>query len=177
MTENFTIRKAEKSDALEFAACHISAWQSAYRGIIPDEFLAKLPDSLERRIEQFLEWFNSPNAFYYVPAYNGKIIGKLVLWDSRDEDKPNTGEIGGIYLLEEYWNRGFGRQMMNFALNKLGTMGYKEIFLWVLEENTRARQFYEKCGFATDGAKKEITIGKPLVEIRYVLAIEHIDLY
>jgi len=46
--------------------------------------------------------------------------------------------------------------MMEFSLAELKLMGHDEALLWVLEENSRARLFYEKCGFTFDVAKKEI---------------------
>jgi len=173
---HFAIERATADNARELAAVHIAAWQSAYRGIIPDDFLDSMPQQIEQRAEKFRQAIEEQQGFYYVPVVfsrnrkqNGKIIGKLVLWKSRDDDKPAAGEVGGIYLLEEFWDRGYGRAMMDFSIKILTDMGHTEILLWVLEDNTRARQFYEKCGFAFDGTKKEIVIGKPLVEIRYVL--------
>ena len=59
--------------------------------------------------------------------------------------------------------------MMDYAIDKLKCMEYNEIILWVLEENDRARRFYEKCNFVFDGTKREIEIGKVLIKIRYVL--------
>jgi ribosomal protein S18 acetylase RimI-like enzyme len=58
--------------------------------------------------------------------------------------------------------------MMDFAVSELMRMGCKEVFLWTLEKNIRAKLFYEKYGFVFDGSKKEIQIGKPLPVIRYV---------
>jgi len=162
---SFKIRKASIEDAYESSLCHIAAWQSAYKGIISDEYLDNMPTSLKQRVESFKDYqFDN----FYLPTYEGKIIGKLILWDSRDEDKPGTGEIGAIYLLEEFWGKGYGYTMMNFAIRQLIGRGCTEVFLWVFEENTRARLFYEKCGFVLDGAKKEVVIGTPLMEVRYV---------
>ena len=167
----FIIRKAVPEDAYEYSACHISSWRSAYKGIVPDEILNNL--SLEERAEKFKQNLQEfKDVLYYCPIYEGKIIGKLIISKSHDEDKPNACEVGAIYLIEEFWGKSYGRQMMNFAIDMLRNMGYNEIFLWVLEENSRARRFYEKCGFSFDGAKKEIIIGKPLIEIRYVINLQ-----
>jgi len=35
---------------------------------------------------------------------------------------------------------------------------FHETITWVLEENKRARLFYEKCGFIQDGVKRDIEI-------------------
>lgn len=61
---------------------------------------------------------------------------------------------------------------MDFALGELRRAGYREVIIWVLAENTRARLFYEKYGFTHDGAEKEISIGKTLIEIRYVMLFD-----
>ena len=58
--------------------------------------------------------------------------------------------------------------MLDFAVNKFKSMGYKGIFLWVLEKNNKARRCYEKHGFCFDGTKREVTYGKLLVKLRYV---------
>ena len=76
-------------------------------------------------------------------------------------------DIGAIYFLPEYWGRGYGKYTMYFALDNLKNSGYKTVIIWVLEENYWARHLYEKCGFALDGIKKEINLGKLLVEVRY----------
>ena len=48
-------------------------------------------------------------------------------------------------------------------------MGYRNIFVWVLEENLRARKFYEKEGFVmTDVYLDDNIGGKDVREIRYI---------
>ena len=163
----FIIRKALLEDAYERAACHVSSWRSAYKGIVPDEVLDNL--SAEAIAEKFRKELELQESSYYCACYEGKIIGHFNIRKSCDEDKPNAGEVHGIYLIEEFWGRGYGKEMMDYATDSLKHMGYDEVILWVLEENNRARQFYEKCGFIFDGTKKEIIIGKPLTEIRYAI--------
>ena len=101
--------------------------------------------------------------------HNGNIIGRLVKNKSRDEDKADAGEISAMYLLSEYWDKGYGREMMDFSLSELKRMGHNEVILWVLEANSRARLFYEKCGFTFDGTLKEINIDNLHTHMRYVL--------
>ena len=165
----FVIRKAEMADAYNIATVHVLSWESAYRNIMPDDYLNNL--SIDRRAENFKKNIveHKEKAWFFVAENDGKIIGNICLGNSRDDDKPQAGEIIAIYLLEEFWGKGYGRKMMKYAVDMLKSRGYGDIILWVLEENDRARRFYEKCGFALDGSKKEIEIGKPLIEIRYAL--------
>lgn len=52
-------------------------------------------------------------------------------------------------------------------------MGFKTIFFWVLEDNHRARNFYEKFGFKFSGKYLENNIGgKQLRELQYVYNLE-----
>jgi len=162
-----TIRKALPEDAFEYAACHIASWRSAYAGIVPDEHLNSLSavDRAERLKKNMRE---VKDYAYYCAICEKEIIGILIIGKSSDEEKPAAGEIGAIYLVEAFLGKGVGKKMMDYALNALKRDGYEDVILWVLEENKRARQFYEKCGFVFDGAKKTIEIGTPLIEIRYV---------
>lgn len=84
----------------------------------------------------------------------------------------NCGEIVSIYFLPQYMGKGFGTLLMQAALAELKKMGYQSCCLWVLEENERARHFYEKMGFGPDGTYMEQEIeGKSLREMRYVLEL------
>ena len=61
---------------------------------------------------------------------------------------------------------------MGTAATELRKQGYANVFLWVLEENRRARHFCEQFGFspADDFLETEIG-GKALREVRYVLQV------
>ena len=41
---------------------------------------------------------------------------------------------------------------MDRVLARSSGAGYRSITLWVLRDNQRARRFYERAGFAPDGA-------------------------
>ena len=164
---DINIQKALPKDAHKYAVNHIDCWRAAYRGIISDEYLDNM--SVEQMTESNKQILSDPGIYEcYYAEQNGKMIGRLVICDSRDKDKPNAGEIAAMYLLEAFWDKGYGRKMMDFSLAELKGKGHGEVLLWVLEANSRGRNFYEKCGFAFDGTKKEINIDKPLIEIRYV---------
>ena len=74
-----------------------------------------------------------------------------------------------IYALEEVWGRGHGAGLMNEAFGRLAAMQYSQVVLWVLDTNDRARRFYERGGFDTDGSVKIDDInGARVSEVRYV---------
>ena len=163
-----TIRKALPEDAYNYTICHIACWNAAFRGIVPDEYLDNMPAQLEQRAESVRKTLGEPgNCEFYCVIFEERIIGRLIIGKSQDEDKPDTGEIGAIYLLEEFWSKGYGREMMDFAIGALRRLGYREVVLWTLKKNKRAKRFYEKYGFMADGARKKVEFGKALTVIRY----------
>ena len=62
---------------------------------------------------------------------------------------------------------GAGRALIERAEERLAE-DYEEATLWVLEDNPRARRFYELSGWWTDGAEKiEQWLGVSSTETRY----------
>ena len=48
-------------------------------------------------------------------------------------------------------------------------MGYKQVYLWVLQGNRRAIAFYEREGFSFSGDRLETYIGgQRVTELRYI---------
>ena len=167
---SITIRKVLPEEAYEFAVLHINCWRDAYNGIIPEDYLDNMTVELNQRVERHKQSIENPNGCeFYCVICDNKMIGMLIFAKSQDEDKPDAGDVIAIYLLKEYWGKGYGKQMMDFAVAELRKSKYKEIIIWVLEENTRGIHFYEKYGMIHDGAEKEMQLGKPLKCIRYVL--------
>lgn len=167
---SFIIRQTSISEAYDVAKVHVLSWQSAYKGIILDDYLNNM--SVETRAEKFKNNYDTVKDDSFVAVEDEKIIGVLAVHKCFDADVVDCGEVEAIYLLPEFWGSGYGKQLMDFAINALKERGYNDIYLWVLEENIRARRFYEKYGFVADGTSKEINIGKLLAEMRYLLRTE-----
>lgn len=100
-------------------------------------------------------------------------IGTSSYCKSRFERYAECGEIISIYFLPECIGKGHGKKLLAAAVEKLAEMGFRDVFLWVLEENHNARAFYEHCGFFPSGEKTTSEIGgKVLTELRYCYHIE-----
>ena len=167
------IRKAIPEDAFEYVLCNIACWREAYQGIMPDEYLASRSEDLAQQVEDYRRSLDEPESFLYFCVEDGdKMIGRLILCESRDQDKAGTGEVAAIYLRKEYWSKGYGRMMMDYAVDVLKGIGYQEVILCVLEENSRARRFYERYGFVHDGHSGTVLYGKALRALRYTMKME-----
>lgn len=169
-----TISYAEIKDAKTLGEIHAKSWQAAYRGIVPEEILINItPEKRQKYFEKALTEGWEEDAIIYK---DNEAAGLICIGKCRDEDKSQEyGEVWGIYLSPEYWNEGLGQELMNWGLNELKKRSFKRATLWVLEENLRARRFYEAVGFNHDGTVKEITIGKPLKEFRYEIALKNYE--
>jgi|SRR5579872_222700 len=151
------IRPASVEDAASIAEVHIRSWQWAYRGLLPDDFLDRLHETLDRRRELWTRIIGGEPGSQrtWVVEEADRILGFASDGPSRDEDaSPGTGEIGGIYLLPEAVGKGIGRDLFARASDDLRALGFEEATLWVLETNARARRFYEAAGWRPDGATK-----------------------
>ncbi|MDQ2968067.1 MAG: GNAT family N-acetyltransferase [Actinomycetota bacterium] len=153
------IRPGTADDAEAVARVQVETWQAAYAHALPAEQLGAL--SLEEAVERHRTW---PPEF--VAERGGEIVGFVAVGRSRD---PGTdGELFSIYVLPEHWGTGVGRELIQTGEDELRRLGHKEAILWVLDDNPRARRFYELAGWSVDGAAREIHIfGFDVSEIRY----------
>jgi len=177
-----TIRPETPDDIPEVAAVHVRAWQSGYAGIIPQEVLDALdPEqrAAQRRQRQGAEGFQTLVATDDRAVVGFATVGPYRNQQDRTDLDPTVGEVLAIYLEPERVGTGIGRELMAAALGELRHRGYREVRLWVLEDNHRSRRFYEKAGFTPDGerATYEVVVPSsgdrvPLPELRYTRALD-----
>jgi len=169
-----SIRQATAADCRNLAKIHVEASQAAYRGILSDHALSTLPvKAFETVWRQNLA---NPNRTDIVLEKDGNIVGFASYGPLRDKDmdRENICELYGIYLVEECWGAGFGRILLEHALNDLVGRGFRESVVWVLKDNEHARKFLERNGFEVEGATRTFasSIRSHLEEIRYRREIE-----
>ncbi len=158
-----TIRRASPEDAAAITAINIRAWQAAYTGIIPADFLLGM--SLEKRTVFWTQELAGSRSKVLVAAENGEVVGWASGGESRDADTKGESEVYAIYVSPDYWTRGFGRQLMMKIEDELSP--FPAVRLWVLARNQNAIGFYRKIGYELDGTEKTIQIGsESLSELR-----------
>ncbi|WP_425175182.1 GNAT family N-acetyltransferase [Paraburkholderia bryophila] len=73
-----------------------------------------------------------------------------------------------IYLHPSRYGQGIGALLIEHACRSLGEIGYRNVSLWVLTSNCRARTFYERAGFEGDDQTRQFELGGAVLwEIRY----------
>ncbi|MFQ5966242.1 MAG: GNAT family N-acetyltransferase [Acidimicrobiia bacterium] len=168
------VRRAAKEDAAAISQVHVRAWQVAYRGFFPDEFLDGLSDSVSDRVSWRQGNLGRPadrSATLVVSDTGGQVVGFVDTSPTRDDDLDSAavGEVLAIYVSPRHWGQGFGKLLLEGAEIQLRKDGFTEAMLWVLTDNRRARRFYEALGWLHDGATKEDEFGgNPITEVRYL---------
>ena len=163
---NMQISKLTKELASVASRIYAKSWKTAYKNIIPQRYL---DDLSPEHWTSFLE--NSPFQNYILED-NGVFVATSSIVKARDYKYDGYGEIVSIYVLPEYFGKGYGTFLFNYMTDKLQLMGCRRMCLWVLEDNYNARRFYEKMGFVANGDKKQCRIGgKEFTEICYVYGI------
>src|SRR5262245_44562509 len=158
-----TVRRARATDAETIERIRIRGWQRAYRHIFdPNEL-----DRIEPNWQRFVHELERPPAgrATFVAELDGSVGGFAGVGPSRDER--GLGELYAIYVDPDSWSHGAGRGLILRAEERLAEE-YVEAALWVLEENARARAFYERAGWQPDGARKVFRRpGFAAPEVRY----------
>lgn len=138
------------------------SWKYAYQGIVPQEYLVSIPAG------NWAQGIDSEGRYTMVMIDREKIVGTSSFCRSRMQEMSDYGEIVSIYFLPEYIGKGYGKLLLNAVIGELKNLSFQKVFLWVLEDNNRARHFYEKFGFRQSNHNMEICIGgKNLNEVQY----------
>ena len=157
------VRKATPGDATAIADAHISGWQVAYRGILPDELL----DGMDRvrRATWWKRHIGEASTHTLVATLDDLVIGFADFGPSRDSSE-DWAELYAIYVHPDHWGAGHGRELI--LATELATLAFGKAHLWVLDKNSRARAWYERQGWTLGEETLHDEIGGvPVTEVRY----------
>jgi GNAT superfamily N-acetyltransferase len=183
------IRSASPADAAQIANVMRASWRAAYQGIIAPEVIDRVtaPDG-GARVRQSFRTRPWQKTFVAVPqpeagrnrdAADG-IVGYAFFGPEQDVlgapwphplspegQQGQVAELYALYVHPAWWSTGTGRALMDRVLDTAAAAGYLSVRLWVLRDNSRARRFYERAGFAPDGASHALEGLGGVTEIRY----------
>lgn len=156
---------APDDDLLEISNIYENSWKYAYKGIIPQDYLDSIPKG------RWAKSITKNGMFTLVLIENGRMIGTASISRSRWDKYSDFGEIVSIYFLPGYIGKGFGKLLLQRCIAELKYFGFTKLLLWVLEDNVRARRFYEKNGFCCSNEFMNDNIGgKNLREVMYTMS-------
>jgi len=167
------IRIANPEDAKSIARIHVEAWRVAYKGIMPADFLESI--SLDARERSWVASLSrSGRGHYVVIEQDGGVAGFCVYGPPREGGlkSNNTGELVALNIAPSAWGKGLGACLIQHVINSAHSFGWDSICLWVVKDNSRARELYERFGFVLDAGEKieALSPSYDLHELRYVLS-------
>ncbi len=163
------IRAAHQTDLPAMAKVRVDTWRAAYRGIVPDDFLAHMSyqTTAERWQKAFWEDREPGVEAFVAESESGEIVGIAVCGPQRGDVPDYQGGIYILYVLPGYQKDGIGRRLVAACVQHLvQRMGAETMLIWVLAENP-SRRFYERLGGRVVCEKTMEIGGKLLVEVGY----------
>jgi ribosomal protein S18 acetylase RimI-like enzyme len=161
-----TIRRAVSADAAAVGRIHVESWNVAYRGIMPDDVIART--DLAYRTAFWHERIADREWPVFLIEENGEAVAfcQMIPTPDADDDPARVGHITSLHVLPHLRGHGHGRTLLDHVLTEFRDRGFAEVTLWVLEENWKARRFYEKHGFHLDGGARRYPKTQ-VPEVRY----------
>ena len=77
------------------------------------------------------------------------------------------GWLDGLYVVPAEWGTGVAARLHDEAMRSLADAGATRARLWVLEDNTRARRFYERRGWRLDGSERIVPFPPHPLDVGY----------
>lgn len=162
------IRPAVPDDALPVARVHVRSWQVAYRGLLPDDYLAQLRPE-DRASTYDFSHLDPAKPYTQVAVEEDAIVGFATTMPARDCDLGHCGELCALYADPEHWSLGVGMALIAAARKHLVEGGFGQALLWVLDGNVRAERFYRRDGWTPDDTRRSATVwGVDVEESRFV---------
>lgn len=143
---NMQIRTATQADAPNIAQLHAQSWQIHYRGVYSDAYLDH--QVLDDRMAVWQQRLKTPaaNQFILVAEQEQQLLGFACLFF---DDNPVFGTLlDNLHVSKLYQGMGLGRQLIAASVKAIlvHSPQVDGFYLWVLEENAPAIQFYERIG-------------------------------
>lgn len=137
------IRKAKIGDEAQIVDININVYESTYKNFFDQSTFEKKRLNRDKNIAWWREHINEKDCCAFVAEVNGKLVGYIDIFQvSRNEQFKDYGEVGSIYILDEYHKQGIGRKLFEKAFENINN---KRFMLNVLKGNP-AINFYEKMG-------------------------------
>src|SRR3954453_2097388 len=158
------VRAAGPDDARAVAGLAARAWRAAYADVLTPDVLGSM-DPVERAADWHAYLSDPPPADrMWVIGPADDVWGFARTGPCTDADAPaGAGEVHGLYLEPTRIGTGLGRALFGHAVADLEAR-HDVVCVWHFAANDSAGRFYERAGFALDGASRPSSFG--VVEVR-----------
>lgn len=162
-------RLANLSDAEQIALFHADSWRRTYRGLFNDDFLDNEADANRKLVWHDRLSVSRDDQFVCLAEADDRVVGFVCAYGGEDAQWGSL--IDNLHVMPEYQRQGVGSQLMARAFDWIkATYPEQGVYLWVMENNHRARAFYHKLGAVDAGVvdKPNPAGGGSALTCRYV---------
>ena len=139
------LRSATVADAPSIAALHSDSWRFAYRGALCDEYLEGEVDNDHKKIWRERLESPLPNQNVFVLVDHTRVVAFANLYI--DHDIRLGSFLNNLHVAQDRLRRGYGKRLMSVVRECcMRSSPSSSVYLWVVEQNTRARNFYSRLG-------------------------------
>lgn len=139
------IRQAQASDVEAIANLHLMSWRHAYRGALSDEYLDH--EAPEDRRSVWLQRLTqpAPGQFVCVAELDRVVLGFACAYAYRDAHWGSL--LDNIHVRPDQHRTGLGTRLLKTIFDwKSAEAADRGLYLWVLQSNQQAQNFYRKQG-------------------------------
>jgi GNAT superfamily N-acetyltransferase len=151
--EEIVIRAPSPGDVDPGALLTARAWETTYRGMIPDAVLDEWIAGTTDGWRTLVELTDDAAERAWVAEGHGSLLGFATTSPGKDEWLPSpsgSGELRNLYLDPDVIGTGVGRLLYDHAIDDLRERGFDPLVVWAFRDNVRARRFYERMGLSLD---------------------------
>jgi ribosomal protein S18 acetylase RimI-like enzyme len=147
------LHRCSLDDLADLQTISRGTFEETFREMNTPENLQVYLDGAFNRGKLSAELQNPGSSFYFL-LVDGQLAGYLKVnqGDAQtDLHEADTLEVERIYLKSAYQGQGWGRWMLEQALEIARQAGKRAVWLGVWEKNTHAIAFYQRLGFQIVG--------------------------
>lgn len=123
------------------------------------------PPPIEHQLAGIRDRLPDPACFCLVAEADGEPAGQVAFVHARGER--GVAHVWMLFLRELWWGTGLAAQLLDRAVAEAAARGYSGMRLHTPAEQARARAFYARAGWSTDGTPfYEPMLGLALVAYR-----------
>lgn len=166
---SWTISVPGLDAAEEITRLHRRAAQTGFAHIFPAE---APPPPFEDDLARWQFWLGpdrEQGRHAYMVQMDGCVVG--VVLAGPDPDGPDSGHLSRLYVDPDRWGAGIGTELHRAAVADLADRGFPAATLWVLEDNVRARRWYERLGWGQTHRRKATFEPAGIYDAQYVLTL------
>jgi GNAT superfamily N-acetyltransferase len=162
-----TIRPATAADAREIAQVRIDTWRTAYRGLVPDAYLAAMDVEQSVALWERVLAAAGDKASVFVAEHDGEIVGFAAANRVEEPKHGLDAELSAAYVRHAFQRTGIGRRLVDAVARAQRAKGASGLIVWAIAGNTPARAFYESLGGTVIVEQPFEWDGVPLTEAGY----------